>query len=917
MRRLRIGTRLALAFSLIILLTFLGSVLGLWQFNRMQAQVERLNQINNEAIAILEVNNTFLRLQRELQQLTEIRDVDRFSTQARQLRDGWQQALDEAIAILTNSAIPDQQIRYRAQVEQLEDISNLSTQIDLMIELAEAGDWPAVRERLENQVQQIGQITQNLVGDINDIVESERRRSLENADQVQQQAFGTILLTGLLILAMAALSGYYVTRSISRPLAQLTQSARSLANRTFDHQVEVSGDDELAILGHVFNDAASQLAELYTGLEARVKERTEELDRRATQLETSLGVGHHISSILDLDTLLAQVTALIKERYGYYFVGVFLIDEAREYMVARAGTGEAGQQLRDEGFRLKVGQAGLIGWVAHYRRPARVDDVSQDERYIRLDIIPDTRSELALPLMVGKNLVGVLDIQSDKVGAFDLDDVPVLQSLADQVSVAIENAVLYQAEQSRRRLTEALYEAGRIISGTLDPDEVVRLIMEHLSTIVPHDRTALLLDEEGELRIAAARGFPASVSLDDIKIFINDSDIFRHLSQTQAPLAIPDVARRGDWQHVEGVATARAWLGVPLIRLDRVIGMLSLTRITLDSFSPDEITLASTFAGHVAIALENARLYHEITRVSQHLEEAVAERTEALEQSRNDLQMAFAQLEHLDQTKTDFIRICAHELRTPLTVLQGYSQMLLNDGTIKDSEYLLDLISTIHSGAGRLHEIVNSMLDMTKIDTRALELYPEPVSAASLLQMVGQKFNNSLTERNITLTIDDMTGLPPVEADPEALHKVFYHLIANAIKYTPDGGQITIAGQRVRGNGQGEMGTDGIELLISDTGIGIDAKFHDLIFTKFYQTGQLALHSTGQTKFKGAGPGLGLAIAKGIVEAHQGKIWVESEGHDEETYPGSTFYIFLPLRQAEGVASMQSYPSGQKWRANE
>lgn len=898
MRQLRIGTRLALAFSVIILLTFLGSVLGLWQFNRMRMQVQRLNQVNDEAIAILRVNNSVVTLKSELQTLTTSRDAARFAEQARQLRNNLQANLDKATNLLENSPIPDQQSRYTAQLRQLRDIGNLSTQIDLMIELAEADDWLAVRLRLENQVQQISQITENLVANINTIIEQERQQSVINTDQTQSQAFVTILITGVLILAVAALSGFYVTRSISQPLAHLNRGARALANRQFEHQVVVGGDDELTILGEVFNDAAAQLAKLYADLEALVEERTAELNRRATQLETSLGVGHRISSILDLDTLLMQVAELIKERYDYYFVGVFLLDEGSDEIVARAGTGEAGQRLRAEGFRLKVGREGIVGWVAHYRRPARVDDVSEDSRYVCLDIIPDTRSELALPLMIGKNLLGVLDIHSDKIGAFGLDDVPVLQSLADQVSVAIENAILYQAEQSRRRLTEALYKAGRAISGTLDLNEVVTLIMGNLSRIVPHDRTALLLDEAGELSIVSARGFPAAAPLDHIKIFINESEIFQHLSRTQEPIAISDVSERGDWQHVEGVAPARAWLGVPLIRLDRVIGMLSLTRETLDTFNQEEITLASTFAGHVAIAIENARLYEQITRVSQHLEEAVAERTEALEQSKNDLQTAFAQLEHLDQTKSDFIKICAHELRTPLTVLQGYSQMLLNDGTIKQSDYLLDLISTIHSGSKRLHEIVNSMLDMTKIDNRALKLYPEPVSVASLVQMVAQKLGKSLAERDIRLTVEPMTGLPAVEADPDALHKVFYHLLTNAIKYTPNGGQINIRGRRIQSNGSDEA-TDGIEIIISDSGIGIDPKFHDLIFTKFYQTGQLALHSTGQTKFKGAGPGLGLAIVKGIVEAHQGKIWVESEGYDEESYPGSTFYVFLPIRQEE------------------
>jgi signal transduction histidine kinase len=221
--------------------------------------------------------------------------------------------------------------------------------------------------------------------------------------------------------------------------------------------------------------------------------------------------------------------------------------------------------------------------------------------------------------------------------------------------------------------------------------------------------------------------------------------------------------------------------------------------------------------------------------------------------------------------------------------------MLLNDGSIKESPHRLELLTGIHTGAVRLQEIVTSMLDITKIDGRVLELYPEPLHLPSVIELVAQTFSEPLAERKQTLTIADMSDLPSIMADPDAMHKVFYHLIVNAIKYTPDGGKITITGRCLNGDSGDPF--PGIEIVVSDTGIGIDPEVHELIFTKFYQTGELALHSTGKTVFKGAGPGLGLAIVRGIVNAHHGKIWVKSRGHDEQTFPGSHFHIALPLRQ--------------------
>jgi signal transduction histidine kinase len=153
-----------------------------------------------------------------------------------------------------------------------------------------------------------------------------------------------------------------------------------------------------------------------------------------------------------------------------------------------------------------------------------------------------------------------------------------------------------------------------------------------------------------------------------------------------------------------------------------------------------------------------------------------------------------------------------------------------------------------------------------------------------------------------------MPKLPPIEADPEALPKVFHHLIGNAIKYTPDGGTITISGHPATNDSEG-ITLEGIEIIISDSGVGIDPEFHELIFTKFYQTGELALHSTGKSKFMGAGPGLGLAIARGIVEAHRGKLWVESPGFDLEACPGSRFHLFLPLRHPKPKRSPVTSPA--------
>jgi signal transduction histidine kinase len=220
--------------------------------------------------------------------------------------------------------------------------------------------------------------------------------------------------------------------------------------------------------------------------------------------------------------------------------------------------------------------------------------------------------------------------------------------------------------------------------------------------------------------------------------------------------------------------------------------------------------------------------------------------------------------------------------------------MLLDDPGIKQNTLHQQLVQGILSGSMRLNEIVGSLLDTAKIDSRALQLHLVPVFLSTLIDNVTSGLAASFRERNQTLLIEDLRLLPPIQADPEALRKVFYHLLVNAIKYTPDGGSITISSQCYKNEGEdGEVSA--IEMVISDTGIGIDPSLHEVIFTKFYQTGEVAMHSSSKIKFKGGGPGLGLAIARGIVEAHGGRIWVESREHNEETFPGSQFHVVLPM----------------------
>ena len=253
------------------------------------------------------------------------------------------------------------------------------------------------------------------------------------------------------------------------------------------------------------------------------------------------------------------------------------------------------------------------------------------------------------------------------------------------------------------------------------------------------------------------------------------------------------------------------------------------------------------------------------------------------------LETVQTKLENLDRSKSDFIAVAAHELKTPLTLIEGYTAMLKEQYPDEGSDSAVTLLlKGIDNGPRRLGEIIDDMIDVSMIDNNLLALNFQPTWVNRLLSVLQQELRESVEERNQTLEIKDFEGSNEMTfADSERIYQALRNVLTNAIKYTPDGGKITV---------DGRMLTGFIEVLVTDTGIGIQPDDQDRIFEKFARVGEVALHSSGKIKFKGGGPGLGLQITKGIMEAHGGTIWVESEGYDEKNLPGSTFHILIPVR---------------------
>ncbi len=430
------------------------------------------------------------------------------------------------------------------------------------------------------------------------------------AEQHQAEAFRTTytvlaINTGVALAALLVAVGasLLITRSIAAPIASLAETATQIAVGNLELTAKVEREDELGALARAFNSMTGQLRELISSLEQRVADRTRDLERRALQLQAAAEVGRAAAYLRDLDELLFQVASLISERFGFYHVGIFLLDEAGEYAVLRAANSEGGQEMLAQGHRLKAGEQGIVGYVTGTRQSRIALDVGQDAVHFQNPFLPHTRSEMALPLIVASRLLGVLDIQSTEELAFTQEDLAVLQVLADQVAVAIENARLFVESQ-------AALEAERRAYGEISREAWTKIVRA---------RTGLGFrsDEQG---VTGAGG-------------VWRPEMERALQQGQTVqgelLPHPDTGPSSSGGNGDGAGT-KLPLAVPIKVRGQVVGVLDTYKPDdAGTWTPEEVAFLEEITEHLGTALESARLFEEsiderdrtalLLEMSQHL----------------------------------------------------------------------------------------------------------------------------------------------------------------------------------------------------------------------------------------------------------------------------------------------------------
>ncbi len=440
------------------------------------------------------------------------------------------------------------------------------------------------------------------------VIAYSRPTSIFLADVQSQTRANTALVIGALILISIVTT--LVARSLTNPIVALTKVANTISQGDLSARAEINTPDEIGMLASAFNSMTDQLQASLAGLEERIFERTADIQKRNLELEAIADVAREIAIIRDMDTLLSVSTSLIREKFNYYHVGIFLLDERGEYAVLRAASSIAAEQLLERKYKLKVGQIGLVGNVTSTGQAYIALDVGRDAVHFENPFLPNTRSEIVLPLRNHNITIGALDIQVDIPTAFDERDIQTFQILADQLAAAIENAQLtHQIEGSLAMLTN---------TNRSQTQRIWRTAIEQQK------------DSAYEYDGLQIRAVPQNLPADVLSQLENGKPIIYK-------------------QNVESKA-AKNVLMIPLTILNQVIGVIGLEQDNPNHiWTEEDVAIAQAAANRAALTLENARLLEESQRRAAK-ERAILEATSRIGAAlsiENILQAAAEELERV------------------------------------------------------------------------------------------------------------------------------------------------------------------------------------------------------------------------------------------------------------------------------
>jgi signal transduction histidine kinase len=683
----------------------------------------------------------------------------------------------------------------------------------------------------------------------------------EVVEPLRASAVRTVSLA-LFGIALAVLGSLVLARRMTRPIQTLQEGAARIGAGDLGHRLEVKTGDEIESLAEQFNTMTSQLRESYANLEHKVEERTRELTEALQQQTATSEILRVISSST---TDLQPVMDAVAESAGRLCDAdtvIHRLEGGFSERVAHFGPTPSGPL----GSRIPLTRGSVSGRAMIDRRPVQVEDLQAageefPEGYA-LAQEHNHRTTLCVPMLREGVTIGSILLRRREIRPFTEKQIALLQTFADQAVIAIENVRLFKELGARNSdLTESLEqqtatgEILRVISSSqTDVQPVFETIAENslrlcdatFSTVFRYDgelvHLAALrnLTPEGAAAIRSAFPMPPSRGGASARSIL-----------TRRVVHIADV--REDPEYVLGgladIAKFRSILSVPMLRDGQPIGTITVAAGRTMLFPDKQVELLKTFADQAVIAVENTRLFNEIQDKTQ-------------------------QLEIANRHKSEFLANMSHELRTPLNAVIGFSEVLLErmfgEVNPKQEEYLTDILSS----GKHLLSLINDILDLSKIEAGRMELEAEPFDLPGALDNALTLIRERASRHGLKVEVAVDPRLGEVKGEERKVKQVLLNLLSNAVKFTPEGGKISIAAHLKDGMA---------EVSVADTGVGIAPEDQEAIFEEFRQVG------TDYAR-KREGTGLGLALARRLVELHGGKLWVQSEPGQ-----GSTFTFTLPV----------------------
>jgi signal transduction histidine kinase len=621
--------------------------------------------------------------------------------------------------------------------------------------------------------------------------------------------------------------------------------------------------------------------------------------RQALELQALLAATSSVMSGLDLQTILERIASEAARISGCPHVKLLLVDP--EAGVLRIGVLRG--RSHAEGFPLPIG-VGLSGRVAETGAPLYVADSQNDPRsaLAAQDRALGIRTYLGLPIKTPDNVLGVLTLNTTAPHEYTPTELAYLTSFADQAAVAIEHARQHAAARARAEELETLREVEQALMARLELPAVLEAVVAGASRLLASDFAQLVLWDEatGQLRFGAACG-PEAERV-KAQVFVLGRGINGVVAQQRQPMILNDYASSP--YAIPECTDMVAIITVPICFGDRLLGVLhSHSNIPGSRYTAEDLRRLQMLASQAAIAIENAQLYQQTQEHAAELEERVVARTAELAVANQGLRLA-------SQHKSAFLANMSHELRTPLNSVLGFAQLLQEQTKDVFSAKQTRYLTNIYTSGQHLLTLINDILDLSKVESGKITIERVPLAVAEILEDLLVITRGLANKKGQSIHVEVAPDLPALPADPVRFKQIFFNLVSNAVKFTPDGGRITVTARRICdfqfpisdlkdigpdpqsqiANPQSQI-RDFLEIAIADTGAGIRPEDLPKLFQEFTQ-----LETTAAQAHEGTG--LGLALTRRLVELHGGTVTAASPGEGQ----GSTFTVRLPFGGPTGRA---------------